>query len=368
MKTTRPEEVAAPTGLVAAWNAFWFRAVDPVGLHRLRLLAGLVFLFWLLPFAGHVDEFFSMSGWFDARAFGEAAGVAKSYGEDAPVPLWSVLYGCPTPAATRAVYGASIAVLVLFTLGLWPRVTALLTYLIVASFTASPAIAYDADPLLLILSFYLMIGYLLTGQGRPGLSWRDRLLGPKEAFLFRRSPGPASESIGANLGLRLFQVHFALAMVASGLHKLQFGDWWYGVGYWFDLFRPFEATVAQVRALRPSASLYLNLLSLAAYATIAWQVAFPAFAWRVGRASRVTLFSGALVALVACPWMLELPLFGSLIALGCLGYLTPAEWHRLGGWLGRLPGLGRLANTEAPAPLKGPKATPSPAITGGSRR
>ena len=52
--------------LAAAWERFWFSAVDPVGLHAVRLLAGLLFLVWLLSFAGHERAFFGLDGWFDA--------------------------------------------------------------------------------------------------------------------------------------------------------------------------------------------------------------------------------------------------------------------------------------------------------------
>jgi len=34
----------AKTGLIAGWTQFWFTPVDPIGLHVIRLAAGLVFL------------------------------------------------------------------------------------------------------------------------------------------------------------------------------------------------------------------------------------------------------------------------------------------------------------------------------------
>ena len=50
----------------------------------------------------------------------------------------------------------------------------------------------------------------------------------------------SSPSIAANLTVRLVQVHFAIVLVVSGLHKLQFGDWWSGVAWWYPLNPPFE--------------------------------------------------------------------------------------------------------------------------------
>src|SRR5262249_20889458 len=88
----QPASPAAPeTGLVGAWVNFWFAAVDPVGLHALRALAGLLFLFWLLPFAGDHQALFGLGGWFDATAYREASRLG-----DLPPHMfgWSVLYWC----------------------------------------------------------------------------------------------------------------------------------------------------------------------------------------------------------------------------------------------------------------------------------
>ncbi len=364
MSASRTDNVPLPSRPVAAWNDFWFAAVDPVGLHRLRVLAGLVFLLWLLPFAGHVDTFFGLGGWFDQQAFREAASEAARFREEPPVPMWSLLYLCGTNAtAVQAVYWASVVVLVLFTLGLWPRVTAALTYVVVASFTATPAVPYDADPLLILLAFTLMVGYLLLGQFARGVSLAERLLGPRDAFLLSRPAEGPRASAGANVAVRLLQVHFAVAVVASGLHKLQFGDWWSGLGYWSALHRPFETTVEEIKANRPMADTYLSLMSLAAYATLAWQIAFPAFAWRRGL-WRVVLLGGAALAFVGCAFVLDLPLFGPLMVIGCLSYLTPAEWRRLDGLLAVMPGLRGLARVESPPPAKVAKAT---VVSGGHR-
>src|SRR5205807_9315609 len=126
-----------------------------------------------------------------------------------------------------------VAVLGLFTLGVGTRMTSVLTWLIVASFLASPAASFEADYLLNILALYLMLGHLLLGQWSRRLSFPERLLGPRRGHM---------GSIAANLTLRLVQVHFAIVLLVSGLHKLQFGDWWSGVAWWYPLNPPFELT------------------------------------------------------------------------------------------------------------------------------
>jgi hypothetical protein len=368
MNTSRADRAPATagtspsaTGLIASWSNFWFSPADPIGLHALRVLGGLLFLAWLLPFAGEQNALFGLGGWFDAQGHKDASRLT-----DLPPHLfsWSVLYLCGTNATLVAVaYWLSIAAIALFTLGLAVRVTGVLTWVAVVSFTANPAISYDADPLLRMLAFYLMFGYLVMGQRRPGQSLIERLLGPRDAWLFpRRAPrveGATWPSLGANLAVRLFQVHFAIAIVASGLHKLQIKEWWAGLAPWFYLHPPFRTTLEQVQAYAPDGETYLILSSLATYLVLAWQLSFPAFAWR--RSWRPVLLGGAGLAFLGCVFVLRMPLFGPITLVGSLSYLTAAEWHWVEGLLARLPGaravMSRLERSVPPETVPAHVAT-----------
>jgi hypothetical protein len=321
---------------------FWFAPTDPAGLHAVRVLAGLLFLAWLLPFAGQEAALFGPQGWFDTQAYREAAHLP----DGPPAPLgWSVLHACAAhPALVHAVYWLAIAALVLFTLGLGTRLTAVLTWVAVASFTANPALSYDADALLAVLAFYLMVGYLLLGQWGGKLSPVGRLLGPADTWVL--APWTARGAVrrpsrAANLALRLLQVHFALIVFVGGLHKLQFGEWWSGLALWYPLHPPFETTPEALRDLAPQARPYLVLLSVAQYAVLAWQLAFPLFAWRPRW--RPLLLAGSLVGWAGAALVYGQPLFGPALVIACLTYLTPAEWARARAWPGRLAGLLRAA-------------------------
>src|SRR5262245_41232597 len=95
VKTNRmspAESIALPsTGWLSGWARFWFTPVAPVGLHWVRVLSGLLFLSWLLPFAGHQTELFSLSGWFDRQAYQEMSQLP----DGAPFPTgWSLVYLC----------------------------------------------------------------------------------------------------------------------------------------------------------------------------------------------------------------------------------------------------------------------------------
>jgi hypothetical protein len=329
--TPAPEKApaAGPAGgFFQGWTRFWFSPVDPVGLHGLRFLAGLLFLAWLLPAAGNVENYFGPQGWFDKEAAAEASRLP-----DSPPQLqsWSILELAGSDSrALRAVYWSSIGVLALFTLGIFPRVTAVLTWAVVTSFTANPALDLDAYALFHILALYLMVGYLLLGRNG------------------RRVPG-----VGANVALRLLQVHLAVVFVTSGLHKLQFGEWWAGVALWYPLHPPFQTTPASARLHASDAEFYLGMLSVAAYLAMAWQLGFPFFAWR--RRWRPVLVGGALVGWLATALLFRLPLLGPALFIASLSYLLPDEWRWLISWPARLVPRWRTAAGPAVQP-KAPTA------------
>jgi hypothetical protein len=345
-------DVTAPaSGFRQRWTDFWFTPLNPTGLHVLRVGCGLLFLLWLLPLSGHLDELFGLRGWFDVQAYREAGRMPGG----PPVYLgWSILYLCGTDSTSlHVVYWLSILVLSAFTLGLATRITSVLTWVIVVSFTASPLASYDADFILIVLAFYLMIGYLLYGSWSRSLSPVEKFLGPQDAFLFhpwlaRRSEpltAPEQRSYAANLALRLVQVHFALIVVTAGFHKLQNGDWWAGVAYFFPLHPPATTTFDAIKTDRLWANVYLFFWSLIEYATLAWQLAFPFFAWRTGKL-RFILLGGGVLGWIGSVLVLHLPLFGPIYLVGCLSYLTPEEWQRAAEWFSPL--ARRLTRTGKP--------------------
>jgi hypothetical protein len=331
-----PAEAAPATkpGLVRGWVRFWFAAVDPIGLHIARVLTGLLLLSWLLPLAGQIDSLLGLEKWFDARAFAEAGNLT----DGALAPSWSVLYLFgPNPVALKIVFWVAIAVMVAFTLGIYPRLTALLSWILVASFTANPIFEYEGDGMLLMLTFYLMIGYLFSGQRAIGQSLLARLSGPLLVWpLGRRGDreDEAAPSMAANLALRLIQVHLALILVTSGLHKLQFGDWWAGVGLWFPLHPAFRTSLADAQAHKADADLYLYLLNIGGYATLAWQLGFPLFAWR--RAWRFVLLGGAAIGWIGSALIWHQPVVGPAILIGCLAFVSSAGWRKLFAFTSRL--------------------------------
>jgi hypothetical protein len=303
-----------------------------------------VFLSALLPLTGQRAAFFSLAGWFDAEAY-RAASRLPPEALSAPIG-WSLTYAIGDGVSFDIFWFGGLAVLVLFTLGIATRLTAPLTWVILVSFLATPAAHADADYLLAILAFYLMLGYALYGYWSRPLSALERLFGPRGTFLFAGLRGKTQEptpSYAANLAMRLIQVHFAIIVVTSGLHKLQDGDWWRGAAFWYPLHPPFEMDVNRFHAERSTINATLFVLSLAGYLTLAWQLAFPVIAFT--RRLRPLLVGGAALGWVGCAFLFREPTFGPMFALCCLSYLTADEWEWVADWV-RAPFRRRGGATE----------------------
>lgn len=339
----------------AGWNRFWFSPADPVGLHTFRVLTGLVLLAWLLPFAGNQQALFGLAGWVDSTFLQALYDLERSrpLEDRARLPLsWSVFYiAGDNGALVDILYWLSIATILAFTFGFAVRLTAVLTWVFAASYMANPTITFDADYLLVLPPFYLMLGYLFYGQYSRDLKPADRILGPRDAWLTQMFSRPEAPSHAANFAVRLFQIHFAIVVLTSALHKLQMPEWWGGVAFFYPLHPPYETVLDHLRVLQPQRESYFFFISLGGYLMLAWQLAFPAFAWRKG--CRWLLIGGGVVGWLGCIFLFYLPMFGPIYLLGCLSYLTPEEWRSV---LSRLRSFFPGAKTEEPHPaLKGPK-------------
>ena len=343
----------------SAWMRFWFTPADPAGLHALRIMAGLLFLFWLLPFAGNVPEFFSFKGWFDRTAYREwyfSSDMARLPASQRPYLGWSLLFLVgENIGLVLAIYWSTIVVLVLFTLGLAPRILSVLTWILVVSFVAFLALAVgqSEDGLLANLAFYLMIGYVLLGQFSRDPTPVQRLVGYSALPFAGKAEQP---SYAANLAVRLFQVNFALIVVVGCLHKLQSGDWWSGVALWYPLHNPFETTSAQIHAVAPQRMSLLFFYSLSQYIVLAWQLSFPAWAWRQALFSRILLVGGGMVSFLGCLWIYQIPVIGAFYLVGCLAFLPATAWRRLGTYLGQFSpkkAAAESASHRTPASVQG---------------
>lgn len=323
-------DAGGPRSLVRGWDTFWFRPSYPHTLHLVRAVAALAFAWWLLSLWGYQTALLSLDGYLDEQAFRSLARLAEREPNIPPLPEWTPLYFLGGGALFQVVYHGAIVVALAFALGIASRLTGVLTWLAAVTFTTHPLYAgYGGDLLLRVVLFYLMLGYLLLPPG-PGEGWTGWAFGSRSSWLFGAAGRQALPSVAATIALRLLQVHFALILLTIGLHKLQVSVWWAGVGPWFGFFPADTTTLTDVLALRGSAmspDARLWWVSLLAYGVLAWQIGFPAVAWRKGW--QPVLIAFALAGWVGSLLFLRLPLFGPMILAGTLAFLDPDDLRTL---------------------------------------
>ena len=210
--------------------------------------------------------------------------------------LVSVWFHVTDPTQMALVHALAIAVMVLFTVGFCTRVTSVLTWIAVIGYVhRTNQILFGMDTMMNILLVYLMVGNSGAAlsvdrliaryrAARASLRRSGAIDGPTRAFLAQAPP-----SAGANLGIRLIQVHFCFIYLAAGLSKLQGAGWWNGTAFWDVMVNP-EFTLMKfhwfedaVRALASVKPLYYGATAVGVWFTWGLEVAFPFLVWTRAR-------------------------------------------------------------------------------------
>lgn len=330
-----PLAPSLPARALAAFDRFWFAAVSRTGLHVVRFLLGVCLLVWILGLAGSYPEFLGKNGWFDKQAYEVASGwplddptTGIPMGRLVPIH-WGRQLVADSDLGLTIQYWLSVAVVGLFAAGIATRLTAPASWLILVAFTANPIMDYGGDAVLLALLLYVALAYLVLDL-RPGVSWSVLLFGGSDGlvtnWLRRPAPPAAPRSVWPNLFLRLLQVHFAIIVVMTALHKLNDAEWWAGDALWYPLHPPFETDAKSLLERKGQMDGTLILLSLATYTTLFWQLAYPALAWI--RSTRWIAVTGAVIGCLGCWFVYRLPVFGPALVIGTLAFVGADFWER----------------------------------------
>jgi predicted DCC family thiol-disulfide oxidoreductase YuxK len=254
------------------WNAFFFTPADPTALGLIRVIVGALALWSLLVYGLDLFDYFGSTAWADLEAVRFVQQGRSGY-------AWSFWFFVPD-AFLRPVWIACIAVLAMFTAGLFARVTAVLSWAIVVSTVhRSPVSLFGFDQAVSTWMLYLAA----SGASGQAVSL-DRFLGrwkQTRLALARRpdrrwSPtsGVPAATISANLGVRLIQLHLCLIYGMAGMAKLQGSSWWSGMAIWGTL----ASGEFNLINFTPLAA-YPWLLNLMTHAALAFEITYPALIW-----------------------------------------------------------------------------------------
>jgi hypothetical protein len=161
-----------------------------------------------------------------------------------------------------------LAVLALFTTGLWTRFTSVLALIVFLSdVQRAPMITGRTEPIVAMLLAYLCIG---PSGRRFSL---DRLLADRH-----RASGEwdnASELwTSATIATRLIQVHLALWIAMMGFSKLTGDTWWNGLGVWWLIARR-ESRLIDLSWLHA----YPDVIDMWTHAIVLFELVFPILIW-----------------------------------------------------------------------------------------
>jgi hypothetical protein len=206
--------------------------------------------------------------------------------------IFSVWFHVTDPTQMALVHTGVLVVIVLFTIGLFTRMTSILVWLATVSYIhRTQQVLFGMDTMMNILLFYLMIGNCGAAlsidrliaryrAARASLRRSGTLDHNTRAFLAYPPP-----SVTAGFALRLIQVHFCVIYMAAGLSKLKGPAWWDGLALWAVVANP-EFTLMQYGwyqdALRAIASnkvffYFFNILGV--WFTLFVEIATPFLIW-----------------------------------------------------------------------------------------
>jgi hypothetical protein len=284
--------------VAADWNAFWYTPANPALLGLIRIMTGLMLLYTHAVWGLALGDFFSSTGWLSPAL------VRRMHENQYHYSFWYLVPdGWIWPA-----YALSLVVFALFTVGLFTRVTSILSLLATISYANRvPAALFGLDQINIMLNLYLAIG-------PSGAAFSvDRWLARKRTG----STAQAKSSAGANLAIRLIQVHMCVIYLFAGMSKLQGPSWWDGEAMW-RAFANLEYQSLDMTWL----AWHPWLVNAMSHFSVLWEISFCVLIWQ--KRLRPLVLAGAVVLHVGIGACLGMWTFGLIMLVGCASFL-PAD-------------------------------------------
>jgi hypothetical protein len=278
-------------GFGAAWNRFWFTPRSPRPLALVRCLAGAIALYTIATYTPDLQRFFGPGGVAPLET------VREIQTNTDRATRFSVLDYVETPSALWTVHGVSLLVLTTFILGLFSRLMAVASLVVVLSyFHRGPMLTAFLEPVLAFTLFYLCLGP--SGAVYSLDQWRKSR---------QANAPPLQPSVSAAVATRLLQVHLAILYAMMALGKLTADVWWDGTGVWWLIARP-ESRLIDLTGLHASP----YVVNLWTHSIVLFEVLFPLLIWNRTARPLLLAWSGVHWGLLAL--VCGQPTFALLVA------------------------------------------------------
>jgi hypothetical protein len=311
----------------AAWQRFWFTPADPLPLAILRILAGAIALYTLATYTPDLVRFFGHDGLLPV------ATVHRLRGD---YPGWSPLELLSSPGELYAVHAVALAAAACMTIGLFTRVTTVLTLVAVLAYVhRATMVTSQLEPILIFVLLYLCFApagaWLSLDAGWMRRKLRDR---PNQLAEWETK---RTSSVAATIVLRLLQVQLALVYLLMAMAKINDGvvitgendmyfAWSSGEAVWWMAAKP-ESRLVDLTWMITNQPLILN----------AWTHAIVLFEPAMGTLIWFRPFRPVLLVISMFMWTLLALITGftpfcAMMFVAGVVFLPPSMLHR---WLAR---------------------------------
>ncbi len=301
----------------AAWHQFWFQPADPLLLGVIRMLAGWMLFYNLLIWTLELDAFFGRNGLQPLET------VRRLYASRPVVSFWLWI----DDSLLWPMHFACLAVAAMFCMGLFTRLTSVLSFLITISYSQRVPIAnFGLDQILGMLCLYLTLAPAGAAVSLDVLLlrwWRRK----------RHSTGLESEVhkclpdreftryASVRMSMRLIQLHLCAIYFWAGLAKLKGPSWWTGEAMWRVVANYEYQTLDLTWMARIPWLPYLL-----AHITIVWELFFAVLIWRPRL--RPLMLAVGLAMHLGIGLFLGMWTFGLIMIIAYLAFADPDIWRQ----------------------------------------
>ncbi len=351
-------------------DRFFFGPINPSLLGLLRLLAGLAILYIHLVYSLDLFAHVGKDAWIDLQRVNESRMDSPvyvpsldwtDYVQDkalSKVSNFSLFFHVTSPTGVWVVHIGVLLVILMFTLGLFTRVTAVLAWIGTLSYIQRASTSlFGMDTIATILVTYLMLAPCDRAFSLDSVISRLR----------RKKAGDPNwdappEATGcATFVTRLMQIHFSIIYFAAGASKLLGGSWWNGNALW--------SVMANYEFNPMGSPLYMEILNYLASNRVLWEIAttggcaytlflelaFPFLVWYPRW--KWVMMIGAIGLHTMIGVLMGLTFFSILMMLLVASFLPPAVGEMARKYCANLFGLTKtkVAHATEPAPGLGMK-------------
>lgn len=314
------------------WNRFWFTPSDPYTLSLVRVLVGALALYLHLTLTPDLVRLLADDGLLPVA-------TVQYWTQAAFYQRPSLLNYFTDPAGLWFIHTIGAVVLALLTIGLWSRVMAVASLVVVLSYVhRAPMLAAEVEFVLSMLLFYLCLGpcgaYLSVDRW---LKLRRTAALPPAAQEHAQRVTP---SYWATLAIRLIQVHMAIVYFMGAISKIYGPVWWSGEAVWWMMARP-ESRYVDLTGLLHAHPYLVNGLT---HAVMLFELAFAILIWN--RTARPLLIALAVVLWLVTGFATGMMPFAVAMIIGSLAFASPEGLKSLLGFKETITATSRPAPTD----------------------